>query len=65
MKIKGMMCGHCEAMVKKALESVPGVESAFPSHEQGIAAVTLTKPVANDLLKTAVEDLGYKVISIK
>ena len=65
MKIKGMMCGHCEAMVKKALESVPGVESASPSHERGAATVILTEPVANDLLKTAVEDQGYKVISIK
>ena len=65
MKIKGMMCGHCESMVKKALESVPGVESASPSHERGAATVILTEPVANDLLKTAVEDQGYKVISIK
>ena len=62
MKIEGMMCGHCEARVKKALEAVPGVESAAVSHEAGTAVVTLKEDVAYDSLKKAVEDQDYKVI---
>ena len=62
MKIEGMMCGHCEARVKKALEAVPGVESAAVSHEAGTAVVTLKEDVAYDVLKKAVEDQDYKVI---
>ena len=64
MKIEGMMCGHCEAAVKKALEAVDGVESALVSHEKGSAEVTLTKEIADDVLKKAVEDKDYKVTAI-
>ena len=60
--VEGMMCGHCEARVKKALEAVPGVESAAVSHEAGTAVVTLKEDVAYDVLKKAVEDQDYKVI---
>ena len=56
MKIEGMMCGHCEARVKKALEAVDGVKEAIVSHEKKNAIVTLEKEVANDVLKEAVED---------
>lgn len=51
MKIEGMMCGHCENRVKKALEAVAGVESAVVSHEAGTAVVTLSSDVADDVLK--------------
>ena len=64
MKIEGMMCGHCEATVKKALESLDGVTEAVVSHESGTADVTMTKDVANDVLKKAVEDKDYKVVSV-
>ena len=63
--IEGMMCGHCEASVKKALEAVEGVVSADVSHEKGTAVVTLEKDIADDVLKRAVEDKDYKVISVK
>lgn len=65
MKIEGMMCGHCEAAVKKALEAVAGVEAAEVSHEVGTAVVTLTAEVADDVLKKAVEDKDYKVTDIQ
>ena len=65
MKIEGMMCGHCEAAVKKALEAVDGVASAEVSHTSGIAVVTLSKPVDSAVLKKAVEDKDYKVTSIE
>ena len=65
MKIEGMMCGHCEAAVKKALEAVDGVASAEVSHTSGTAVVTLSKPVDNAALKKAVEDKGYTVTEIK
>ena len=64
MKIEGMMCGHCEARVKKCLEALPGVTEAAVSHEAGTAVVTMSQPVADDVLKKAVEDQDYKVISI-
>ena len=64
MKIEGMMCGHCEAAVKKALEAVDGVASAEVSHTSGTAVVTLSKPVDNAVLKKAVEDKDYKVTDI-
>lgn len=64
MKIEGMMCGHCEARVKKTLEGIAGVTAAEVSHTAGTAVVTLSEDVANDVLKKAVEDQGYKVISI-
>ncbi len=65
MKINGMMCGHCEAAVKKALEAVEGVESAQVSHEEGTAVVTLQSDVADEVLKKAVEDKDYEVTEIK
>ncbi len=64
MKIEGMMCGHCEATVKKALEALVGVDHAEVSHEQDQAIVTLKEDVANDVLKKAVEDKDYNVVSI-
>lgn len=65
MKIEGMMCGHCEAAVKKALESLEGVASAEVSHEAGTAVVTLQKEVPNETLKETVEAKDYQVISIE
>ena len=65
MKVEGMMCGHCEAAVKKALEAVAGVEAAEVSHEAGTAVVTLTAEVADDVLKNAVEAKDYKVTDIQ
>lgn len=65
LEITGMMCGHCEMAVKKALEAVDGVESADVSHEKGTAVVTLSKEVSNDILKKTVEDKDYTVTSIK
>ena len=65
MNIEGMMCGHCEATVKKALEAVDGVTEAVVSHENGTAVVTLSKEVDNDVLKKAVEDKDYKVTAVK
>ena len=64
-KIEGMMCGHCEAAVKKALEELPEVESAEVSHVSGTAKVTLKGEIGNDVLKKAVEDKDYKVIGIE
>ena len=63
--IEGMMCGHCEARVKKCLEAVAGVEEAVVSHEKGTAEVTVSADVTDDVLKKAVEDQDYKVISIQ
>ena len=65
MKIEGMMCGHCENRVKKALEAIDGVESAVASHEAGTAVVTLSSDVADDVLKKAVEDQDYTVKGIE
>lgn len=65
LEITGMMCGHCEMAVKKALEAVDGVESADVSHEKGTAVVTLSKEVSNDVLKKTVEDKDYTITSIK
>ena len=65
MKIEGMMCGHCEAAVKKALEAIDGVVSAEVSHTDGTAVVTLTEDVADDVLKNAVEAQDYKVTGIQ
>mgnify|MGYP001623972780 CR=1 FL=1 len=64
MKIEGMMCGHCEARVKKTLEALAGVDSAEVSHEAGTAVVTLNEEVSDDVLKKAVEDQDYKVLEI-
>ena len=62
MKIEGMMCSHCEASVKKALEAIPTVESAEVSHEKGTAVVKLSADTPFDTLRSAVEDLDYKVV---
>ena len=64
MKIEGMMCGHCEATVKKALEAIDGVNSAEVSHEAGTAVVELSGEVQDGVLQKAVEDKDYKVLSI-
>lgn len=64
-KIEGMMCSHCEAAVKKALEAIDGVDSAVPSHEKKNAVVTLSKDVADDVLKKAIEDKEYTVLGIE
>lgn len=63
--IEGMMCGHCEAHVKKALEAIDGVAEAQASHEKGTAVVTLTADVADDVLTKAVEEQDYKVLSVE
>ena len=65
MKIEGMMCGHCEARVKKTLEAIPGVTGAEVSHEKGTAVVTLSGEVSNETLKSAVEAQDYKVVSVQ
>jgi Cu2+-exporting ATPase len=65
MKIEGMMCGHCEAHVKKALEEIPQVQEALVSHEAGTAEVTLSEEVADEVLQKAVEAQNYKVVSIQ
>ena len=63
--IEGMMCGHCEARVKKALEALPEVKEAVVSHEAGTAVVTLESAVSDEALKEAVEAQDYKVISVQ
>ena len=65
MEIKGMMCGHCEARVKKCLEELPEVKEAVVSHEKGTAVVTLNSDISDDVLKKAVEEQDYEVKSIK
>lgn len=65
MEIKGMMCGHCEARVKKALEALPEVTEAIVSHEAGTAVVKLSAAVSDDVLKKAVEDQDYEVTGIR
>ena len=64
LKIEGMMCMHCEKRVKKTLEAIDGVESAVVSHTAGTAVVTLSAPVADDVLKNAVEAQDYPVTEI-
>lgn len=65
MKIDGMMCGHCEARVKKTLEALAGVDAAEVSHEAGTAVLTLNSEVSDEVLKKAVEDQDYKVLDIR
>lgn len=65
MNIEGMMCGHCEARVKKILEAIPGVEAAEVSHEKGTAVVKMASEVADEVLKKAVEDQDYQVTEIQ
>lgn len=64
MEIKGMMCGHCEARVKKCLEALPQVEEAVVSHEAGTAVVKLNAELADDVLKSTVEAQDYEVVSV-
>lgn len=64
MQIEGMMCEHCEATVKKALEAIDGVEAAEVSHTNGTAVVTLNGDASDDSLKQAVEAKDYKVLSV-
>ena len=61
-KVVGMMCAHCEAHVKKALEALDGVESAHPNFEKGTVIIQMTKDVADETIKTVIEDLGYNVL---
>lgn len=63
--VEGMMCSHCEARVKKALEALPEVSEAVVSHEAGTAIVTLSADVSDETLKKAVEDQDYKVTGIE
>lgn len=63
--IEGMMCGHCEAAVKKGLEAVEQVAAAVVSHDKGTAVVTLKSEIADEALKKAVEELDYKVTGIQ
>ena len=65
MRIEGMMCGHCEARVKRVLEELPQVSEAVVSHEEGTAVVTLEWALADELLKETVEAQDYKVLSIQ
>ena len=65
MKIEGIMCGHCEARVKKCLEALEQVAEAVVSHETGTAVVTLSGDISDDELKAAVEAQDYKVIDIQ
>jgi len=62
--VKGMMCGHCEAHVKKALEAIDGIESAVANHEENLVTITTSKPVAEELIKTAIEEEGYEYVGI-
>lgn len=65
LKIEGMMCGHCEARVKKCLEALPEVAEAVVSHEAGTAVVTLSAELSDEVLKKTVEDQDYKVLEIQ
>ncbi len=65
LKIEGMMCGHCEARVKKSLEALEQVSEAVVSHEAGTAVVTLKSEVSDEILKQTVEQQDYKVCSIE
>ena len=65
LKIEGMMCGHCEMHVKKALEALDGVTNAEVSHKTGTAVIALVKDVSNDVLKQAVAEQGYEVTDIQ
>ena len=61
-KVEGMMCPHCEAHVKKALEAIDGVEAALASHKESRVTVTLTRDVDSEVLKAAITDAGYTVV---
>ncbi len=63
-KVNGMMCAHCEAHVKKALEAIDGIESAVASHEENMVTITNSKDVDEALIKAAVTDAGYEYAGI-
>ena len=65
LKIKGMMCEHCERHVKEALEKLPGVENALVSHESGTALLTLGQEIPEETLRKAVEEAGYEFVGIQ
>ena len=65
MRIEGMMCEHCQARVKKVLEALDGVESAQVSYQEGTARLRLRTPCDDDVLRRAVEEQDYKVISVE
>ena len=65
LKIEGMMCGHCEARVKKTLEAIEGIESATCDHNANTAVITLSKDVPVDVIKAAVEAQDYKFIGVE
>ena len=64
-RIEGMMCGHCEARVKKALEAIDGIESAIPDHNANTAVITLSKDVPEDMIRSAIEAQDYTFIGIE
>ena len=64
LKVEGMMCPHCEAHVKKALEALDGVENAAPDKDAGNAVLTLSKAVSADAVKAAVEEAGYEFLGM-
>ena len=63
-KIEGMMCGHCEMSVRKALEAIDGIEQATVSHETGTAECTMSKDVNADVIRKAIEDRDFTFVSI-
>ena len=65
MKINGMMCGHCEARVKKTLEALEQVTEALVSHENGTAVLTLNAEISNEELKKVIENQDYEVVSVE
>ena len=64
-KIEGMMCGHCEARVKKTLEAIDGIESASPDHNANAAVITLSKDVPEDIIRSAIEAQDYTFVGIE
>ena len=64
-KVNGMMCGHCEAHVKKALEAIDGIDTAVASHEENLVTITNSKDVDESVIKAAIEDAGYEYAGIE
>ena len=62
--VNGMMCGHCEGHVKKALEAIEGIESVVASHAENLVTITTSKDVAEDVIKAAVVEAGYEYVGI-
>ena len=65
LKIEGMMCGHCEARVKKTLEAIDGIESAVPDHTTDTAVITLSKDIPTDVIKSAIEAQDYTFVGVE